>query len=54
MLTDLRPAIVLAVLLTAITGLAYPLGMSGLARLLFPNQADGSFIERAGARSAPA
>ncbi len=49
MLTDLRPAIVLAVLLTAITGLAYPLGMSGLARLLFPNQADGSFIERAGA-----
>ena len=49
MLTDLRPAIFLAVLLTAITGLAYPLGMSGLARLLFPNQADGSFIERAGA-----
>ena len=33
MLTELRPAIVLAVLLTAITGLAYPLGMSGLARL---------------------
>jgi len=48
MLTELRPAIVLAVLLTAITGLAYPLGMTGLTGIAFPNRAQGSPVERNG------
>ncbi|MFD2183513.1 K(+)-transporting ATPase subunit C [Rhodoplanes azumiensis] len=48
MLRELRPAIVLTVLLTAITGLAYPLAMTGVAGLVFPDQAQGSLIERDG------
>jgi K+-transporting ATPase ATPase C chain len=48
MIKHLRPAIILTVLMTALTGLAYPLAMTGLAGRLFPYQANGSLIERDG------
>lgn len=48
MLTLLRPAAVLLVLLTLVTGVVYPLLVTGVAQVVFPEQANGSLVVRDG------
>ena len=47
MLRELRPACVMLLLITLLTGLAYPLAMTGIANVLFPHQAAGSLVTTA-------
>lgn len=48
MLKELRPALVLLVVLTLLTGIVYPLAVTGLSQAIFPWQAQGSLIEKDG------
>lgn len=50
MLKELKPALVMLTALTALTGIVYPLLVTGIAQGLFPNAANGSLIERDGKR----
>lgn len=48
MRSEIRPALVLLLLFTVLTGLVYPLALTGVAKLAFPRQAEGSLILRDG------
>jgi potassium-transporting ATPase KdpC subunit len=48
MLQHVRPAVVLLVLFSALTGLVYPLAVTGIAQIAMPHQANGSLIEKDG------
>ena len=49
MIQHLRPAVVLLILFSALTGVAYPLAITGIAQIAMPHHANGSLIERDGA-----
>jgi K+-transporting ATPase ATPase C chain len=48
MLREIRPAIVMILLMTVLTGLIYPLAMTGVAQVAFPHQANGSLVVKDG------
>ncbi|MGE5517645.1 MAG: potassium-transporting ATPase subunit KdpC [Bacteroidota bacterium] len=48
MLRELRPALMVLVIMTILTGIAYPLAVTGLAQITFPWQANGSLVEKDG------